>query len=686
MPADVSSLLKTLASYERRIALLERNQRVNNIGNASIENGALVVTDGDGNTQVTLGLQPDGTYAQVASSPTSPLSPSVPVVLPGIQELFVTWDGQLSDGSTPLADFAGVQVHCSQLAGFIPDATTLQGALTGPFVYRIGNLLAGTVYYVAFTAVNMSGNLSPASAQATGTPLAVVSGITQLAAALDVTTAISGIVSALDTLNSGDPSQVVPGLIGTVLLGTGATEKQATVIGSPLGANTAAYMLLEGENDGGTDTPVITFGTVLSPDDGTTLVFTPILTIGPYYLLLYSGASGQTTVTHLAGSGTIPIPAGVTTAKAECWGGSGNGGGGTGGGVNTMGSGGGAGGYSCEPALAVTTAGVPYAAGAAGTASTLAGTSVTVTAHGGNGGSTNGLGGAGGTASGNTISFAGGNGGNVSGTGGGGGGGGGSAGPGGAGGNGGNVSPSGTPGRGGTPASGGGGGGTGGTSGNPGTSGAAPGGGGGGGGSGSSSPGAPGTGGMTRLTYSTGAPAIMLSVAAAAGTDQFGTSYPAGASWFDAAGGRYSVGQRVLIAAGQNVTATAGAAVAGMQATVAAGSYYVRGCVTWTQGGTANAQNFWFNGPAASLVTVPYFFALTTSAVSNGIGVAAKIGSAGGASMPSPAFAGGAVVCLWLEGTITFTAGGTFGLTAGEGTGATSFSISAGSYMVLSPA
>jgi hypothetical protein len=178
----------------------------------------------------------------------------------------------------------------------------------------------------------------------------------------------------------------------------------------------------------------------------------------------------------------------------------------------------------------------------------------------------------------------------------------------------------------------------------------------------------------------------MLSVAAVAGTDQFGTSYPAGANWLDASGGRYTVGQRVLrVTSAQPVTGTS-ATVTALQAPVQAGTYYVRGCVTWVQGGTAAGQSFWLNGPAAALVAVPYFFALVGSAVSNGIGVAAYIGSGGGASMPSPGFAAGTTACLWFEGTITFTAAGTFGISCGEGTSGDPFTIAAGSYMVLSPA
>ena len=63
------------------------------------------------------------------------------------------------------------------------------------------------------------------------------------------------------------------------------------------------------------------------------------------------GAGGQQVVQVFSASGYWTAPAGVTSIKAECWGG-----GGTGSGINgtTGGSGGGGGEYAAEPALTVT--------------------------------------------------------------------------------------------------------------------------------------------------------------------------------------------------------------------------------------------------------------------------------------------------------------------------------------------
>jgi hypothetical protein len=352
--------------------------------------------------------------------------------------------------------------------------------------------------------------------------------------AFNITSAISGTLQSIASLGSGDASQVIPGILGSLLLGTGNATKQTTVLGSPMGTGTAAYILLEAENDGNTDTAIITMGTASSPDSGTTIVYTPILTIGPSFLLLYNGLGGTTVVTKTSGSGNIAIPASaVSPGKGEAWGAGASTSGQSAGATTAMG-GNGSGGYSAETTFPFTPGGnvafsVPASANAVGGAPadcTLNnGLGLIVTAHSGFAGTGASLG-AGAAASGNTIAFGGANGGarSTHATNAGGGGGAGASGP----------SGTGNHGAGGGPTSGGAGGlgvggvngGNGGAPNNNGTAGASPGAGGGGGGSDGS--GAIGGHGQARLTYSIGAPGIIFSIAAASGTDQFGTPYPAG--------------------------------------------------------------------------------------------------------------------------------------------------------------
>jgi hypothetical protein len=131
-----------------------------------------------------------------------------------------------------------------------------------------------------------------------------------------------------------------------------------------------------------------------------------------------SGASQQVTTFTQPGTGNWTCPAGVTTVKAECWGGGGQGAAGGGGGGGSE--------YAAETTLAVTPGRVyRFTVGAAGYntrwgfgaagnggTTTFAGDSVTVTAHGGamprSGGTAGGAAGSGST---NTVHFSGGAGG-----------------------------------------------------------------------------------------------------------------------------------------------------------------------------------------------------------------------------------------------------------------------------------
>lgn len=249
--------------------------------------------------------------------------------------------------------------------------------------------------------------------------------------------------------------------------------------------------------------------------------------------------STTTTVSYQANT-TFVVPANITSLKVEAWGGGG-------GGQYGSGAGGGGGEYAQEPALAVTpgesltltmsvggaggTSSSPHGVNAIST-TVKRGTTTLVTAHGGQGSSSATT--LGGTGSTNTIHFnGGGSHANTTGLSQGGAGGGESGWSGGPGNNGSSNSGS-TGGAGGSGTAGynGGNGGNGtGTTGTAGqnapTSDTAGGGGAGGSGSSSGSNGGKGGRGQVRITY-TNTATIEVSIAAVAGTDQFGNSYPKG--------------------------------------------------------------------------------------------------------------------------------------------------------------
>jgi hypothetical protein len=395
---------------------------------------------------------------------------------------------------------------------------------------------------------------------------------------------------------------------------------------------------------------VITFGTVTTPDAGTTLVYSPIASLSPYAFLLYSGASGQTAVTR-TGAGTIPIPAGVTTAKGEVWADGQPGGSNSAPGFNPATGGGGSGEYAQEPNLAVTGGGtVAYAT--AGATATLTGSVATVTAHRGTAGGTGP--GSGGTGSANTIHTNGGNGAGPSGS---------------TGGKGGNAPNGGTGGTGGAP----------GANGHPGV---APGAGGGGTGSHQVGGGAGGAGaaGQVRLTYSTGAPPILLSVAAAAGTDQFGTPYPAGMQVAGGDGNTYDTERLSLfLAADTPIPSTSATTL--ISKPVAAGTYEIEGIVKGVQGANAAGQFVRFSGPAVSFNDI----FIESNAVGNTSVTDSDLTGVLPVDHTTPAWGAGVVFYVRFRGILIFTAAGTFALQGRANSAVNTWTAKAASMLNLYP-
>lgn len=115
--------------------------------------------------------------ATMSSDVISPNAPSTPTVSSRLGQLSVVWDG-LDSGAQPMpVDFDHANVYVSPTgAGFTPSSANLFGTMrTGQTLQIPGSLLTyNTQYWVKLTAVDQSGNVSPASASGTATLLQVV--------------------------------------------------------------------------------------------------------------------------------------------------------------------------------------------------------------------------------------------------------------------------------------------------------------------------------------------------------------------------------------------------------------------------------------------------------------------------------------------------------------------------------
>lgn len=110
------------------------------------------------------------------SDTTAPPAPSTPVVTPYLGQLKIRWDGLSNVGSAMPLDLDRVEVHTSATNNFTPSASTLIDQFATEAGERIATDLAyGATRYVKLVAIDRTGNVGPASAQASAIPEQVVS-------------------------------------------------------------------------------------------------------------------------------------------------------------------------------------------------------------------------------------------------------------------------------------------------------------------------------------------------------------------------------------------------------------------------------------------------------------------------------------------------------------------------------
>ncbi|SNS11535.1 hypothetical protein SAMN05443665_100159 [Actinomadura meyerae] len=104
---------------------------------------------------------------------TPPPVPSAPVVTAYLGQLKAVWDGLGAFGEVMPADFARCEVHLSTVNGFTPSSATLVDTLRTAGTSVLTGLTYGTEYFVRLVTVDVSGNASAASVQASGVPRTV---------------------------------------------------------------------------------------------------------------------------------------------------------------------------------------------------------------------------------------------------------------------------------------------------------------------------------------------------------------------------------------------------------------------------------------------------------------------------------------------------------------------------------
>lgn len=132
--------------------------------NASLEDGAVDVYDGNGSLRAVIGQQPDGTSGVTAVNGPRPPVPSPAEVEPVLGGLRITWNGAFADGEPALLDLSRVQVHVLTSPSGQPDArwptTTIEAASGASVTVAVNHY--GPVW-VRLVAVNTSGKPSAPS-------------------------------------------------------------------------------------------------------------------------------------------------------------------------------------------------------------------------------------------------------------------------------------------------------------------------------------------------------------------------------------------------------------------------------------------------------------------------------------------------------------------------------------------
>lgn len=165
---DARDFAAIIAQMQRQISDLQRAAR---LGNSSIEDGTLDVYDDEGTTSLAVGKQYDGTYVAATLSGPIPPTPSAPIVAPVIGGLLIRWDGAYEDpDAVAPMDFARVEVHLSDVAGFTPDlATTLRSSIGSPRGEEVFIPVdLGTTWWAALVTRTLAGKASEGSAQTSG--------------------------------------------------------------------------------------------------------------------------------------------------------------------------------------------------------------------------------------------------------------------------------------------------------------------------------------------------------------------------------------------------------------------------------------------------------------------------------------------------------------------------------------
>ncbi|MBA3970338.1 MAG: hypothetical protein H0X52_09570 [Gemmatimonadetes bacterium] len=113
-------------------------------------------------------------FHTLAADVNPPPVPSTPITSTLFGSMRIEWDGLGSAGEVMPDDFARAEIHVSLVSGFTPTDITYWNHFTGKAATAYSDIDYGVTVFVKFVSVDISGNRSNPSAQASGTARQVV--------------------------------------------------------------------------------------------------------------------------------------------------------------------------------------------------------------------------------------------------------------------------------------------------------------------------------------------------------------------------------------------------------------------------------------------------------------------------------------------------------------------------------
>ena len=156
-PSAIREMAEEMAKMRREIDMLKAGSRASQLGFSSINDGTLVIKDGQGINRLAIGKMGDGRFGVGAANADAPPRPGSFEVIPGTAGITIRWNGEFVERKP--SDFVFCDIYVSEVPmgpAWRPLVSKPVGQLLGAGDYVIAPLDPTIGYYFALVARNTS--------------------------------------------------------------------------------------------------------------------------------------------------------------------------------------------------------------------------------------------------------------------------------------------------------------------------------------------------------------------------------------------------------------------------------------------------------------------------------------------------------------------------------------------------